>query len=98
MLWTDLSDYLAGQLGAAIALGFPGIIAPLLFRRSRLASVVAGAIAALILPIMAIYSGNRPGGPADFAVLLTLAALIGALFGLLWYALVGRPRSASARS
>lgn len=92
MFWTDLSNYLAGQLGAAIALGFPGIIAPLLFRRSRFASVLSGLIGALILPMGAIYYGNRPGGPLDGAVLLTLAALIGVLSGLLFYAIAGKPR------
>lgn len=92
MFWSDLSNYLAGQLGGAIGLGFPGIIAPLFFRRSRFASVLSGVVGALILPIGAIYYDARPGGPADQATLLGLAALIGALCGLLFYAVAGRPK------
>ena len=87
-----LTDYLAGQLGGAIGLGFPGIIAPLFFRRSRLASVLSGVVAALVLPLGAIYYDVRPGQPEDYAVLLALAALMGVAFGLLWYAIAGRPR------
>jgi hypothetical protein len=90
----DLSSYLATQLGGALALGFPGIIAPLFFRRSRLVSVLSGVIAALILPIGAIYYDARPGRPEDHAVLLVLAALIGTGFGLLFYAIAGRRKVA----
>jgi len=88
------SSYLAGQLGAAIGLGFPGVVAPLFFRRSRLASVLSGIVAALILPIGAIYYDAHPGSPEDHAVLLALAALIGVGAGLLLYAIAGRRKVA----
>jgi hypothetical protein len=92
--WADLSNYLASQLGAAFGLGFPGIIAPLFFRRSRLTSVLSGVVAALILPLASIYYGieARPA-VADRFVLLALAASIGAGCGLIFYAIVGRPKS-----
>jgi phage shock protein PspC (stress-responsive transcriptional regulator) len=87
-----LSSYLASQLGAAFGLGFPGIIAPLFFRRSRPASVLSGVAAALILPLASIYYGIETRPVADRFVLLALAALIGAGCGLIFYAIAGRPK------
>ena len=92
MFWTDLSSYLQGQMGAALVAGFPGIIAPLFFRRSRLVSVLSGAIAANILPIGMVYYGALAGGPEDAAALMALTTLLGAGAGLLLYTIGGRQK------
>jgi hypothetical protein len=92
----DIYLYYALQLGRAVQLSSPAIIAPVFFRRSRLSSVLSGVAAAVALPLVAVYRDahyyNVVGmewfdvSPQGDARLLALATLIGVVLGHLIYA------------
>lgn len=79
---SDLASYFASKLGEGFGMSLPALLIPFLFRWSRSLSLASGVLAGIAAPVALIYSGQLTGALVDHAILLSIAAVFGAFFGL----------------
>ena len=86
MFLSDLGGYFAGKIGEALGMGLIGLLVPILFRKSLPLSVLSGVFAVGSLAALNVYMGTVGGRIEDHAILLAIAALLGAGAGWFWNA------------